>query len=120
MRCCSTPSTPRASNGCATSRCDPGGSRGSCYNRACPSAPKPPMDTQRIRAHFADSAELKLAAVDTLAPLIARAAALMTECLLADGKLLACGNGGPAAHAQPLPAEKVGRLQRQRPDRPAA
>ena len=49
-----------------------------------------PMDTtQRIRAHFAESAELKLAAVNVLAPLIARAAGLMTECLLGDGKLLA-------------------------------
>src|SRR5439155_880461 len=61
-----------------------------------------PMDTtQRIRAHFAESAELKLAAVNVLAPLIARAAGLMTECLLGDGKLLACGNGGSAADAQP-------------------
>ena len=52
------------------------------------------MDTTpRIRAHFADSAQLKLAAVDVLTPHIARAAALMTDCLLADGKILACGNG---------------------------
>ena len=43
------------------------------------------MDTtHRIRAHFTASAQLKLAAVETLAPQIARAAALMTECLLAD------------------------------------
>ena len=44
------------------------------------------MDTtQRIRSHFADSAQLKLAAAEALAPEIARAAALMTECLLGDG-----------------------------------
>jgi D-sedoheptulose 7-phosphate isomerase len=78
-----------------------------------------PMDTQRIRAHFAESAELKLVAVDTLAPLIARAAALMTECLLADGKLLACGNGGSAADAQHFAAEMVGRFERERPELPA-
>jgi D-sedoheptulose 7-phosphate isomerase len=77
------------------------------------------MDTQRIRAHFADSAELKLAAVDTLAPLIARAARLMTESLLADGKLLACGNGGSAADAQHFAAEMVGRFERERPELPA-
>ena len=75
--------------------------------------------TQRIRSHFADSAELKLAAVDLLTPLIARAAGLMTECLLADGKLLACGNGGSAADAQHFAAEMVGRFERERPELPA-
>jgi D-sedoheptulose 7-phosphate isomerase len=78
------------------------------------------MDTtHRIRAHFADSAELKLAAVDTLAPLIARAAGLMTDCLLADGKILACGNGGSASDAQHFAAEMVGRFERERPELPA-
>jgi D-sedoheptulose 7-phosphate isomerase len=77
------------------------------------------METQRIRAHFAESAELKLAAVDTLAPLIARAASLMTECLLADGKLLACGNGGSAADAQHFAAELVVRFARDRIALPA-
>jgi hypothetical protein len=41
----------------------------------------------RIKAHFAESAELKLSAAETMAPQIVRAAALMTDCLLADGKL---------------------------------
>lgn len=78
------------------------------------------MDTtQRIRNHFNDSAELKLSAADTLVPLIVRAAAMMTECLLADGKLLACGNGGSAADAQHFAAEMVGRFERERPELPA-
>jgi D-sedoheptulose 7-phosphate isomerase len=78
------------------------------------------MDTtRRIRTHFTDSAELKLAAVDVMAPHIARAAALMTECLLADGKILACGNGGSAADAQHFAAEMVGRFERERPELPA-
>src|SRR5438034_10782344 len=78
------------------------------------------MDTiQRIRNHFNDSAELKLAAVDTLASPIARAAAMMTDCLLADGKLLACGNGGSASDAQHFAAEMVGRFERERPELPA-
>src|SRR5436305_11477576 len=78
------------------------------------------MDTTpRIRAHFADSAELKLAAAEVMAPQIARAAALMTECLLADGKILACGNGGSAADAQHFAAEMVGRFERERPELPA-
>jgi D-sedoheptulose 7-phosphate isomerase len=78
------------------------------------------MDTtHRIRAHFTDSAQLKLAAADTLAPQIARAAGLMTECLLADGKILACGNGGSASDAQHFAAEMVGRFERERPELPA-
>ncbi|HTS21554.1 MAG TPA: phosphoheptose isomerase [Casimicrobiaceae bacterium] len=74
---------------------------------------------RRIRAHFTDSAELKLAAADIMAPQIARAAALMTECLLADGKVLSCGNGGSAADAQHFAAEMVGRFERERPELPA-
>jgi D-sedoheptulose 7-phosphate isomerase len=75
--------------------------------------------TDRIRRHFADSAQLKLAAADVLAPAIARAAGLITEALLADGKVLACGNGGSAADAQHFAAEMVGRFERERPELPA-
>ena len=79
-----------------------------------------PMDhISRIRAHFADSAQLKLAAVDALAPEIARGAELMAECLLGDGKILACGNGGSACDAQHFAAEMVGRFERERPELPA-
>ncbi len=74
---------------------------------------------ERIRRQFADSAQLKLDIVDVLAPEIARAATLMTSCLLADGKLLACGNGGSAADAQHFAAEMVGRFERERPELPA-
>lgn len=73
----------------------------------------------RIRAHFTDSAQLKLAAVDALAPEIARAAEVLTNCLLADGKILACGNGGSASDAQHFAAELVGRFERERPELPA-
>jgi D-sedoheptulose 7-phosphate isomerase len=74
---------------------------------------------KRIREHFTDSAQLKLAAADVLAPDIARAAALLTDCLFADGKILACGNGGSAADAQHFAAELVGRFERERPELPA-
>jgi D-sedoheptulose 7-phosphate isomerase len=74
---------------------------------------------ERIRSHFTDSAQLKLAAAEALAPPIARAAGLVTEALLADGKILACGNGGSAADAQHLAAEMVGRFERERPELPA-
>ncbi|MDR0249780.1 MAG: phosphoheptose isomerase [Burkholderiales bacterium] len=71
---------------------------------------------QRIVGHFLDSARLKQEAAALLAPDIARAGQLMTECLLADGKILACGNGGSAADAQHFAAELVGRFERERPE----
>src|SRR2546421_10552989 len=74
---------------------------------------------KRIRAHFADSAKLKQEAADMLAPAIARAGSLMTECLFADGKILACGNGGSGSDAQHFSAELVGRFERERPELPA-
>src|SRR4051812_40547570 len=70
-----------------------------------------PMDLiPRIRQHFSDSAQLKLNAAESMAPVIVQAADLFTECLLGDGKLLACGNGGSASDAQHFAAEMVGRL----------
>ena len=73
----------------------------------------------RVRGHFADSARLKQDAAATMAEPIARAGALLTECLLADGKILACGNGGSASDAQHFAAELVGRFERERPELPA-
>lgn len=75
--------------------------------------------TKRIRGHFAESAQLKLDAAEILTPDIARAAEVLTESLFADGKILACGNGGSAADAQHFAAELVGRFERERPELPA-
>jgi len=75
--------------------------------------------TPRILQHFRDSAELKRNCAEVLAPLIGSAASVMTECLLADGKILACGNGGSASDAQHFAAELVGRFERERPELPA-
>ena len=74
---------------------------------------------KRVRDHFAESAQLKLEAADVLAPEISRSASILTECLFADGKILACGNGGSAADAQHFAAELVGRFERERPELPA-
>jgi D-sedoheptulose 7-phosphate isomerase len=73
----------------------------------------------RIHRHFTDSANLKLACVEALAPQIVRASELMTQSLLADGKILACGNGGSAADAQHFSAEMLGRFERERMGLPA-
>ena len=69
----------------------------------------------RIRRQFNDSAQLKLKASDALAEPIARATEIMVKCLLANGKILACGNGGSAADSQHFAAELLNRFERERP-----
>jgi D-sedoheptulose 7-phosphate isomerase len=73
---------------------------------------------ERVRRHFEDSIATKQAAVD-LAPTIAAAAAMMTRCLLEDGKVLSCGNGGSAADAQHFSSELLNRFEMERPGLPA-
>ena len=69
----------------------------------------------RIARHFSDSAQTKLAAVEALAPPIVRATEVMVASLLANGKILACGNGGSAADSQHFAAELLNRFERERP-----
>jgi len=68
----------------------------------------------RISQHFADSAQTKLDAIEMLSAPIAEAAEAMVACLLGNGKILACGNGGSAADAQHFAAELVGRFEMER------
>ncbi|MDR2925606.1 MAG: phosphoheptose isomerase [Azoarcus sp.] len=69
----------------------------------------------RISRQFEDSARAKLAAVEWLAAPVAEAVEAMTGCLLGNGKILACGNGGSAADAQHFAAELVNRFEIERP-----
>ena len=69
----------------------------------------------RVATQFAESAQLKLSASQTLAGPVARAGTLLAETLRGGGKLLACGNGGSAADAQHFAAELVNRFEIERP-----
>ena len=71
--------------------------------------------TNRIRKHFEDSAQTKLQLKGALAQPIADAAQAMVACLMNDGKILACGNGGSAADAQHFAAELINRFEIERP-----
>ena len=71
--------------------------------------------TDRIRKHFDNSAQAKLQARDVLAQPIADAAQALVSCLMNDGKILICGNGGSAADAQHFAAELVNRFEIERP-----
>ncbi len=70
---------------------------------------------QRITRQFEDSARAKMEALDAMAAPIAGAVEVMTQCLLGNGKILACGNGGSAADAQHFAAELVNRFEMERP-----
>jgi D-sedoheptulose 7-phosphate isomerase len=69
----------------------------------------------RISAHFAESAKLKLAAAQPLAAPLVRGVELLVDTLRSGGKVLSCGNGGSAADAQHFAAELVNRFERERP-----
>ncbi len=69
----------------------------------------------RITSNFSESAHLKLEVMDQLAVPIAAAAERMLQCLMDDGKILSCGNGGSAADAQHFTAELLNRFEMERP-----
>ena len=70
--------------------------------------------TEHITETLYASAQVAIAAV-SVAPQIAEAAQLISDCLLAEGKLLICGNGGSASDAQHFAAEMVNRFEVERP-----
>jgi D-sedoheptulose 7-phosphate isomerase len=70
---------------------------------------------QRIVKHFNDSAALKQKMKTVLSEPIEKAGQRMAQCLLNDGKILACGNGGSAADCQHFAAELLNRFEMERP-----
>lgn len=73
----------------------------------------------RVRDHFVESIATKETAADALAESIAAAGQVMSDALLADGKILSCGNGGSAADSQHFSSELLNRFEMERPGLPA-
>lgn len=69
----------------------------------------------RVQKNFAESAKLKTEAGKSMAVPIAHAAERMVQCLMNEGKIMACGNGGSAADAQHFAAELLNRFEADRP-----
>ncbi len=69
---------------------------------------------ERVAAHFSESIEAKRQAAQVLVEPTAEAAQLLLQCLMNDGKILVCGNGGSAADAQHFAAEMTGRFEKER------
>ncbi len=72
----------------------------------------------RVRNNFQESMLTIRDSAEALTPLVTAAAAIMLRALLADRKILACGNGGSAADAQHFSAELLNRFERERPGLP--
>ena len=72
----------------------------------------------RIRHLFGVNIETKIALADTLSELIAKAGQRLVNCLLADGKILICGNGGSAANCMHFSSAMFHRYEVERPALP--
>ena len=74
---------------------------------------------ERIYQHFTDSIQTKHDALEVLVEPIENAAQAIVQSLLANGKILSCGNGGSAGDAQHFSSEMLNRFERERPSLPA-
>lgn len=74
---------------------------------------------ERIHAHFQDSIAVKQLAKAELGSPIHLAGDALVRCLLDQGKILSCGNGGSAGDAQHFSAELLNRFEQERPGLPA-
>ncbi len=72
----------------------------------------------RIKHLFGVAIETKIAAADTLAPAITKAGLRLVNCLLNDGKILLCGNGGSAATCLHFSAAMINHFEVERPSLP--
>ena len=75
--------------------------------------------SERVTNIFASHIETAQTAMNEVSTDIVDAATLMTNALLADHKILSCGNGGSASDAQHFSSELLNRFERERPGLPA-
>ncbi len=76
-------------------------------------------EIEHIYKTFAQSIEIKQISATELAQPLVDAARLIIDTLLADDKILRCGNGGSAGDAQHFSSELLNRFERERPGLPA-
>lgn len=74
---------------------------------------------ERVKQLFKASLETKQKALEVLPEVITAAAELIVKSLLAEGKVLCCGNGGSAGDSQHFSSELLNRFERERPSLPA-
>jgi D-sedoheptulose 7-phosphate isomerase len=75
--------------------------------------------TDRIAEHFSQHVETTQETLLRLGDRLEAASINLANCLLNDGKILCCGNGGSAAEALHFSSELLNRYDRDRPGLPA-
>jgi D-sedoheptulose 7-phosphate isomerase len=73
----------------------------------------------RVKQLFNASIETKIRSLELLTEPVIHASEAMVKSLLADGKILSCGNGGSAGDSQHFSSEMLNRFERERPPLPA-
>lgn len=73
---------------------------------------------ERVRQLFGFSIETKIALADSLSDAIAKAGQRLVNCLLADGKILLCGNGGSSANCMHFASAMLNHFEVERPSLP--
>lgn len=76
-------------------------------------------EASRLNDHLLAHQAALEGTLETLSDAIVAAAQRLARCLLEDGKILCCGNGGSACEAQHLSSEFLNRFDRDRPGLPA-
>lgn len=74
---------------------------------------------EQIRDNFTESIQTQIAASEILAASMEQAGMLMVQSLLGGNKIVACGNGGSAGHAQHFCAQLINKYETERPSLPA-
>lgn len=74
---------------------------------------------ERIIRQFTQHQETIEKSVIRLSDRIEQAAIILGQCLLSDGKIISCGNGGSSSEAQHFSSELLNRFERDRPGLPA-
>ncbi|MBL4900207.1 MAG: SIS domain-containing protein, partial [Colwellia sp.] len=69
---------------------------------------------EQIQNNFTESIQTQIAATEAIFPAIEQAGMMMVQSLLAGNKMLACGNGGSAGHAQHFCSQLLNRFETER------
>lgn len=74
---------------------------------------------EQIKNNFTESIQTQIAASEMLASSIEQAGMVIVQGLLGGNKIIACGNGGSAGHAQHFSAQLLNKYETERPSLPA-
>jgi len=74
---------------------------------------------EQIQNNFTESIQTQIAATEAISGAIEQAGMMLVQCLLSGNKILSCGNGGSAGHAQHFCSQLINRFEAERPSLPA-